>query len=271
MIVTRYLSDAIYKRDVAECPWHAVRERLFSCGPSSWSWPERFISAMPNSNPRSRSAPVVNFLLLSAVWLVGIFISALRNYNHHSPGHFLRHDSSRVSSMSLAKNRYGAVWAALTAFRLACPYRGRAARQRAHRISTYPVRNPFAFMPYSRRSLAVGAERCGLQHGDLRSTKWVMWFAPEAVKMKSNSSHLPRTTAPMFIAYLTTVPAMALFVQHRNAFSSNIIPRFLSRHLNRTASFARIQKNHLAVMRSIFAAPGNFLHPAGQHQRFSVR
>jgi len=85
----------------------------------------------------------------------------------------------------------------------------------------------------------------------------MMWFAPEATMMKTRLLIYPFYDSTMFIAYLTTVPAMALFLFNTETHFFEHYSRFY-RDIEQKASFARIQRNHTAVMRSIFGSAGHF-------------
>jgi uncharacterized membrane protein len=120
----------------------------------------------------------------------------------------------------------------------------------------YPVRKPFAFMPYFRSYWQIALS--GLVYNmAIWIDKWLMWFAPEAIQMKSGLVIYPFYDSTMFIAYLTTVPAMAMFLFNTETHFFEHYARFY-RDIEQKASFARIQKNHVAVMRSIFGSAGHF-------------
>src|ERR1700733_7063336 len=75
MIVTRYLSDSIYRRDVTNAPGILFGALLLLWG-VEFVIAGSFFFFYADLEIATAFSAVVNFLLLSAVWLVSIFISA---------------------------------------------------------------------------------------------------------------------------------------------------------------------------------------------------
>jgi len=125
----------------------------------------------------------------------------------------------------------------------------------------YPIREPFAFLGYFRKFWDLALS--GLTYNmAIWVDKWVMWFAPEAVKTSNGLIVYPHYDSTMFIAYLTTVPAMALFLFNIETHFFEQYVRFY-RSIEQKVSFAKIDKNHQSIMRSISGSAGAFFFLQG--------
>ena len=67
----------------------------------------------------------------------------------------------------------------------------------------------------------------------------------------------PFYDSAMFLAYLTTIPAMAMFLFNSETQFYEHYVRFY-RDIESKASFARIEKNHQAIKQAIFGSAGHF-------------
>jgi len=107
MIVTRYLSDKIYCRDVTGAPGI-----LFGALVMLWAIEIPIAAAFyiffADLGTAMTISAIVNFLLLSAVWLIGIFISAMRNYKLITYSFFVGMVLAVLCSTALSIN-FGAV------------------------------------------------------------------------------------------------------------------------------------------------------------------
>jgi len=253
MIATRYLSDSIYKRDVSNAPGMLLGSLILMWAIELVIAGAFYFGYADLSFPLAVSA-VVNFLLLSAVWLVGIFISALRNYKLITRSFLGGMMIAVLAAMALAKN-YEAT-GLLNGFSIGLAVIVAVLLGNVMAEYPYPIRNIFAFLPYFRKYWQIAASGF-VYNMAIWIDKWMMWFAPEATMMKNKLLIYPFYDSTMFIAYLTTVPAMALFLFNTETHFFEHYTRFY-RDIEGKASFAKIQKNHLAVMRSIFGSAGNF-------------
>jgi uncharacterized membrane protein len=84
-----------------------------------------------------------------------------------------------------------------------------------------------------------------------------MWFSPDATHMPSGLVVYPFYDSAMFIAYLSTVPAMAMFLFHSETRFYEHYSSFY-RDIEHKASYAKIEHNHKAMVRSIFGSTGYF-------------
>lgn len=253
LIATRFLADAIYKRDVSGAPGMLV-------GALSLLWGVELLIAVPFYffyavlPPLVSLAAVINFLLLSAVWLISIFISALKNYALITRAFLLGMALAAAGTLLLAKG-YGTA-GMLAGFSLGLALIAALLTGIVLAEYPYPVKQPFAFLPYFRRYWEIAVS--GLVIGMAAWVdKWIMWFAPEATRMASGLLVYPDYDSAMFMAYLTTVPAMAMFLFSTETQFFEHYSRFY-RDIERKATLAKIEQNHRAVSRSIFGSAGSF-------------
>jgi uncharacterized membrane protein len=253
MIVTRYLSDKIYKRDVS-----GAVGALFGALALLWASEliigGAFYFLYAKLGTALAISAIVNFLLLSAVWLVGIFISALRNYQLITRAFLIGMCVAVASSTALGKV-FGAT-GVLNGFSFGLTIIIGLLLGNVLAEYPYPIRHPFAFMGYFRKYYEIALS--GLVYNmAIWADKWIMWFAPEATRLDNHLVIFPLYDSTMFIAYLTTVPAMALFMFSTE---TNFFERYTRyyRDIEKKASFAKIEKNHTSIMDAISGSALNF-------------
>jgi len=253
MIVTRYLSDSIYKRDVTNAPGMLFGALLLLWG-IELVVAGAFYSLYARLGLALTLSAVINFLLLSAVWLVGIFVSALRNYRLITRAFLIGMSSTVVVSMLLVRS-YGTA-GILNGFSFGLAIVVAVLLGNMMAEYPYPIRRPFSFLPYFRVYWEIALS--GVVYNlAIWADKWMMWFAPEAMRMDNRLLIYPLYDSTMFIAYLTTVPAMALFLFSTETRFFEMYVRFY-RDIEQKANFAKIQKNHAGIMRGIFGSASHF-------------
>lgn len=251
MIATRYLADCIHNRNVTTAPGMLI-------GALTMLWGIELVASTAfyflyaNLEFTMALSAVINFLLVSAVWLVSIFISALKDYKLITRSFLLGMVVAVIASTKLGA-LYDAV-GMLNGFSMGlCVI---IAFLVANILAAYPYsfKSPFAFLPYFKKYWEIALS--GIVYNmAIWVDKWIMWFAPEALKLKSGLVIYPDYDSAMFIAYLTTVPAMAIFLFNTE---TNFFEKYVKfyRDIEKKSSFAKIQKNHREVARSILGGSG---------------
>jgi len=265
MIATRYLSDSIYNRDVSGAPGLLLGSillvwtvGLMITGP--------FYLLYTNLEPEIAISAIINFILLITVWISGLFISAMRNYALITRAFIVGMGVAILSSYLLSQR--GGAAGILNGFSFGLTII--SAILIGNLLAEYPysIQRPFAFLPYFRKYWELALS--GLAYNAaIWVDKWIMWLAPEAIRLPSNMVVYPVYDSAMFLAYLTTVPAMALFLFSAE---TNFFEHY-SRYYNdieKKAPFAKIQKNHAAIMRAIFGSSRNFFILQGSLAILSV-
>lgn len=246
IISTRYLADMIYEEyldDVCGMLFGSLI-CLFALGlPAILAFYLRFSDMHGNV----LFLAAVNFLLISSIWQASIFISAVKQYMAISlsfivgltlavlAGFFLA-DPYGLSGMLAGFNvGLGLVLASLIALVLA----------------EYPLgcRHVFRVLRYFKKhwQLALGSLAYSL---GIWVDKWLMWFAPEAIALPNGLAVFPHYDSAMFVAYLTVLPALAMFlITQETAFFEEYLKFF--NDIQRHANFQKIQRNHESMQSCI--------------------
>ncbi len=254
MVVTRYLSDSIYRRDVSGAQGLLLGSLVLLWGISTALASTFYFFYASFASVMALSA-IINFALLSAVWLTAIFISAMRNYKLITHA-FLSGMLFAVFSSAILSRNYGAA-GILNGFSAGLSIIAAVLIGNFLAEYPYPVHKPFAFLPYFQKYWEIALSGF-VYSAAIWVDKWIMWFAPEATRMDNYLVIYPAYDSSMFIAYLTTVPAMALFLFSAETTFYERYTRFY-RDIERKATLAKIEKNHLLIMRAIFDSSRSFL------------
>jgi uncharacterized membrane protein len=207
MVVTRYIADAISQKDVTNVPSSLlgcmVLVLLLQLPPALifYGW---YVD-LPLS---LRLSAIVGLLLLSYVWLLGVFLMALKDFKavnwSYAMGmliavlvaHYLRVDYGAAGMLNGFNVGIAVIVFSLTA-KVFAEY-------------PYNYRSPFEMMPAFKTyyQLAWGGLFYNLA---IWIDKLIMWFAPEREELPSKMIFYPDYDSAMFLAYVTIVPAMAVF------------------------------------------------------------
>ncbi len=249
MIATRYLADCLHAEDLSGVPGLLVGSLslLLSISVAFACLLYFFLVDLPGL---MAVMAIINFVLLSGVWLVGIFISALRRYGIITRAFMLGMAVSALAACGLART-YGVEgmlggFSAGLAATLALLLTATLAEYAA------PFARPFAFLSYFRRYREIALS--GLVYNlAIWADKWIMWLAPEALRLPQGLRVYPNYDSAMFLAYLTTVPAMALFLfSAETQFFEKYAQLF--RDIREKASFAKIAAAHRALLSGVFSS-----------------
>ena len=254
IVATRYLADCIYARDVREAPAMLVGALSLAYGAALPFAAPFYLLDLQLETP-VRLAAILNFMLVLGIWVVSIFLTALKNYRAVTLT-FLCGMSVGILCASLLAPLW-TVAGMLAGFNagLALILFTLVARV----FAEYPTRGsvPFAFLSGFRRyrELALGALAF---NGAVWVDKLVMWQAPERELLENGLLSYPDYDGAMFLAYLSIVPSIALFTlmietgffEKYHAFYGDI-----QRHV----AYRRIESNHRKVTGSFLEGARNFL------------
>jgi polysaccharide biosynthesis protein PelG len=254
MIATRYLADAIHRRDVSSITGMMLGSLMLL-----------YLLLLPvvilfycfyaNLSLAMAMAAIINFMLISAVWLTSIFISGLKDYKSVTSAYAIGLLIAVITS-SLLANRYGAA-GMLNGFSLGLSFLVAILAAQVFVEYPYAFKQPFAYLGYFKKykELAIG----GLVYNSaIWVDKWIMWFSPEAYRLPNKLLIFPTYDSAMFFAYLTIVPALALFMF---SMETNFFEHYLRfyRDIQNKVTFSKIQKNHQVLLGSITSSAGQFL------------
>lgn len=254
MVATRYLADCLHARDISRVPGLLVGSMSFLLPISALAAIILYWKLVDVPLPMG-VASVINFILLCAVWLLGIFVSALRRYALITRAFLLGMGLSALAACFAAEN-YG-VTGMLLGFSAGLALI--VALLLAAALSEYGVKvvTPFAFLGYFSKYWEIALS--GLVYNlAIWVDKWIMWFAPEAEKLSSGFRVYPNYDSSMFMAFLTTIPAMALFLFSAE---TNFFEKYaqLFRDIREKATFGKISAGHQALLGGVLGSMRYFL------------
>lgn len=194
---------------------------------------------------------VTNFLIINAIWLLSVFITALQYYALVTFSFVFGLLLSLVLAtvFTYEKLTSDAVFNMLLGFTIGLAFI--LSSLIALVFIEYPriCKELFKFMEYWKRywEIIVGGT---CYNAAIWIDKWMMWFAPERVRLPNNLIVYPDYDVPMFVAYLTIVPAMALFLisKETNFFEKYVI---FFRDILKHASLKKILSNQNGLIRSL--------------------
>jgi polysaccharide biosynthesis protein PelG len=207
MIATRYLADRIYEKKVTETPGMLIGGFVVLLAQLPVVvWFYGFLAAL---DPAVRIAAIANYFVISFIWYVGIFLSALRDFRSITIG-FAAGMSSAFALTVLIGQEWGAA-GMLTGFSLGLALLLSLQVARVFVEFPYGFVRPFAFLRAAGKywELTLGALFYNLA---VWVDKWIMWFLPDRDEIAAVMISYPLYDSTMFLAYLTVVPAIAVFV-----------------------------------------------------------
>lgn len=254
LVATRYLADAIYSKEVDAAPGMllatlglAYAIAALTAGPFYL-----FFSDLPTP---IMLGGLVNFFLVCGIWVVSIFLSALKDYVSVTTA-FGVGMLVGIATTALFGSLYGAagmVWG--FSLGLAGIQFGLIARVFAE--YPYKVARLFAFLSYFPKywDLALIGLIANLA---VWSDKWVMWFVPEREIISGAMVIYTEYDSAMFVAYLTILPALTLF-------TVNIETRFFEhyqgfyRDIQQHATYDQIARNHRSIISALLESCRNLV------------
>lgn len=252
-IMTRYLADQIHVKNVTSAPT-VMLESMIIVFLFNFVIAVFFYGFYFNMPLALRLAAFANLFLIAGVWLLGVYLTALKDFSAVT-WTFLIGMAIAVLCTEYFGGRHAAgmvagynVGLAVIVFMLA-----------ARIFAEYPyhLTTEFAIKPFWNKywELAVGGF---FYNAALWVDKWIMWFAPEAVQLPSKMRFFPDYDSSMFMAAMTILPSLALFVfavetnffNHYRRFYGNILAH---------ASLRRIRQFHANIMESILEGGRNLM------------
>jgi uncharacterized membrane protein len=254
LLATRFLADAVYESDVREAPGMLLGAliTLFAIT-SVFAVP--FYLIYVDVAPITRLAALVNFFLVTGIWIASIFLTALKDYRAVSRSFGYGMVIAFASTLFAA--RAESVAAMLVAFNGGLAFIVFSLVTRIFAEYPYPVRAPFSFLRCARRYWEVGLGGL-LYSAAIWVDKWILWFAPEAERLPSGLVSNPDYDSATFLAYLTIVPSMAAFVL---TIETRFFERYLRfyRDISRHATFSEIERNHEHLLRELVESLRNLV------------
>jgi uncharacterized membrane protein len=254
MVITRYIADSISVKDVTNVPSTLIGCMLLVLMlqlPPALIYYGLYVD-LPLS---LRISAIIGLLLLSYVWLLGVFLMALKDFHSVNWSYGIGMLIA-VLAAHYFRVDYGAA-GMLNGFNLGVVVIVFSLTAKVFAEYPYNYNSPFAMLPSFKAyyQLALGGLFYNLA---IWIDKLIMWFAPERVMLKSKMAFYPEYDSAMFLAYVTIVPAMAVFFfsvetnffQHYRRFYDDILEH---------KPLSRIKENGKAMMDSVIYHARTFM------------
>ena len=88
--------------------------------------------------------------------------------------------------------------------------------------------------------------------------KWVMWFSPQAIWLPEGVAIYPYYDSATFIAYLTIIPSLAMFMLSQETVFYEKYVRFYQ-HIAEHSNYTVIQKDQVAIQNCFISIARNIL------------
>ncbi len=254
MVVTRYLADAIHDKDISNVAATMVGALILAIG-IQLPIVVLFYGFIFDFDPAVRVLAIINYLLIASVWIVSIFVAALKDYNAITIS-FAIGMATAIILMPWFSDDYGVAGLVL-AFNIGLmlivfPITAMVFTQ-------YPLSSNkfFDFIGHFRSYWELAASGF-LYNAGIWVDKWVMWFAPERTLHRSGMISYPNYDSAMFLAYLFILPSLALFVF---SVETSFFKRYLRyyRDILQHANLKRIYENHRRLIADIFGNTRGFI------------
>lgn len=246
MVATRYIADCIYKQNITD-----VSSSLISClalVTITQSLPVAWFYFVHLELPMLfKLAAFVNFFLLSFIWMLNVYLTALKNWMATTRAFAIGMFIVFIFSVWLlrAYNETGI----LIGFDLGLAFVVFALLGEVLAEYNYRFTLPDLFWGYFRRYWELALAGMFYSIG-VWGDKLVMAWAPEATLLESGLRDYFEYNVSFFVAYIVMIPAIAMFIlsvetnffEHYRTFYKDILSG---------VPFSRIQGNHLAIIDSI--------------------
>jgi uncharacterized membrane protein len=255
MVITRYLADNIHLKNVTDTPSvmfeSLVQLYLILIPIALFFYFGYFILDLP-----MRLSAAANLFLIAPIWVLAVYVTALKDFKSVSWSFFIGLTISVLCALYF-KNDYGSV-GLLNGYNIGLAYIVFALVAKVFAEYPYKLVRITQMRLFFRRYWELAA--CALfYNGGMWIDKWLMWyFAPEAIELESKMRMYPDYDSAMFLAYLTIVPSIALFMfsvetnffLHYKKFYYDILEH---------KPLKRIRENHDEIIGSIISSARNFL------------
>jgi len=252
-VLTRYLADRIFLKDVSEAVG-AMMGSLLLALILALGVAAPFYLLVAEVSQEIKLLGVLNFLLISGIWMANVFVSAMKDYTAVAKA--FGFGMTIAGGFAVLGSNYWGVPGMLAGFNLGMMVLLFTLIARVFTEYPYFVTRPLGFCTYFTKF--SGLALVGLTSSvALWIDKWIMWRAPES-EILSGFIFYSDYDSAMFLAFLTTVPSLALFiVSVETRFFLNYQKFY--KDMQEHCSLAKIENNHKRIMSDILGSLRNLL------------
>lgn len=245
MIATRLLADRLYMRNAEPAPGVALSAiaLVFLLQTPVAIGLYVFYADIPLA---MRVTAILNFYVVSALWVAAVFLSALKDYGAITMAFAAGLIIAFGGAMVLAP------WGApglMLGFTIGLAVTLFALLARTFAEYPYTTRGWRLLFSYLRQYPDVALSGL-IYNGAIWADKFVMWSAPEAVWPPSGLVTYPAYDGAMFFAQLTLIPAFALFVLSVETSFFSVYRRFY-RTIENHGTWSQISSAHSVIMSTL--------------------
>lgn len=254
MISARYVSDCLYLRDLAPIPGILIRSLVYLLIPGIIA-ASLFYIFYADMEPLTILLSVINFGLLSEIWIVMLYLGCIRDFLAISISWAVGTVLTIVFASALG-NTYGTN-GLLFGLNLGLTFLVTFLKTEIIAEYPYHFRRPKEFRFYFRNYRELFWSGFFLFAG-MWIDKILMWGAPEALEHANNLTTYPTYDGAMFLSYLSIVPVMALFIfSLETNFYDSYIQYIL--HIERNSPLILIEEEKKNIFAKIIENGRNFL------------
>jgi uncharacterized membrane protein len=254
MVTTRFVSDQLFIKEVHNLPGIVICSIVLMLAyllPISILFYFGF-TALPST---LAIQAVINFLLLSFLWMAMLFFSAVKNYQSLTLTFFLGILLATAATIFLAFP-FG-TFGMLMGFNIGSAFIVFSLIGVVFAEYPYRYRTPAHYFSYYRRYWDLGLAGIFYNAG-IWVDKWIMWFAPDSEISPLGLRTFPTYDTAMFVAFLTVIPVMALFVfSMETNFYDTYVDYF--RNLRENAPFHILEQKQKNILNKILENARNFV------------
>lgn len=252
LVLTRYLADAVYAKQVTAVPgaFVAAYAGVLLAG---------FLGAIPFYgfyavlDLPTILAALLNYALTAGVFLVGVFLTALKDYRSVTRAFCGGMVVAFLAAWQVATPE--TAWPQLLGFSLGLAVIFFPLAARVFAEYPYPLEAPTIFLSYFKRyrDLALIGLVANMA---IWVDKWVLWFAPEATEPYHKLISYPAHDGAMFLAQLCVVPALSVFMVNVETVFFEHYKRYYS-DIQHHASLDRIRLNQRELAKTLILTSRN--------------
>jgi uncharacterized membrane protein len=254
MVITRYLADSIHNKNVTHTPTVMLTSMAMLYAillPLAIG----YYGFYTNHDLSMRLSAIANLFLVSPVWLLGVYCTALKDYKFVTRSFGIGMLLAFLGGQ-LLKDPYGDV-GMLNGFNVGLAYIAFSLVAKILAEYPYQMVEKTGIATYFRRYWEL-AFAGFFYNAAIWVDKWLMWkYAPEAIVRPSKMAYYPDYDSGMFLAYLTIIPAMAIFIF---SIETNFFLRYQRFYYDilEHKPLSKIRENHKKIIDTILNSSRNF-------------
>ncbi len=254
LVATRYIADCIYRKDTSSIPSMMITIVLLTLLTQTplaiW-----FYFKVLNLGKYVALFAVMNYLIVSMIWLTSIFLTTIKNYNAVTfafgsgliLGTGAAYGLGCFYALSGVMGGFNIGLGCCLALLMACILSE----------YPYPLKLSWSIILYMKRYWILILSGFAYNMA-LWIDKLIMWFAPDSSLLESGIRVNFNYDSAMFMAYLSIIPALGVFMF---SLETNFHEKWITFYndINNKANFAQIKQNQIDLIDSVKRGINSFV------------